>query len=116
MTNRKLGVNTWKKELMERVLQETWTKPFRGYIKRRQATVAEWVALRPIFEVFVKETGFEGRGRARNQWWRQTAAERQMETTLKEILAPAWEQRRQESGRRGEGERGTEESDYGGDS
>ena len=74
MTNQKLGINTWHKEGVERVLQETETKPFRGYTERRQATVAEWVALRPIFEVFVKETGFEGRGRARNQWWRQTAA------------------------------------------
>ena len=51
----------------------------------------------------------------REQWWCQTAAEWQLKTTLKDILEAAWEQRRLESGRRGEGERGTEESDYGGD-
>ena len=35
----------------------------RTYIDRRQVTVAQWVALRPIFEVCVQEeTGYAGRG------------------------------------------------------
>ena len=49
MTARKLGIDTLKKEGEDRVIQATGTKPVREYIKRRQATVAEWVALRPIF-------------------------------------------------------------------
>ena len=42
-------------------------------------------------------------------------AERQLKTVLKGILAAAWEWRRRESGRRGEGEVGDKESGYGGD-
>ena len=97
--------------MVERVLQVTGTKHLQEYTNRRQVTVAEWVALRTLFKVFAKETGFKVEGRARNQWWRQTAAERQPNTMLKGISEAAWERRRQESGRHGEGERGTEESD-----
>ena len=100
-TNQMLGVDTWKKEGGERVIQATGKKPLREYIERRQATVAEWVALRPLFKVCRKETGFEGGGRARKQWWRQTAAELQLKTTQKEILAVVRERRRQEFGRHG---------------
>ena len=104
MTDRNLGVNTWQKERLERVLQATGTKPIQEYSERRKANVAEWVALQPIFEVFAKDTGFEGGGRARGQWWRQTAAERHLKTTLKDISSATRERRRQESGKRGEGE------------
>ena len=86
------------------VLQATGTITLRKYTERRQATLAERAALRPIFKVFAKEKGYEGGGRAHGQWWRQTSAERQLKTTLKDILAAAWERRRQKSGRRGEGE------------
>ena len=41
----------------------TGTKPLWEYIERMQATVAEWVALQPIFEVCTKDTGYEGGGR-----------------------------------------------------
>ena len=51
--------------------------------------IAEWRALIPIFEIFVKETGYEGRRRVQGQWWRQTAAERQLKTTLKDISEAA---------------------------
>ena len=64
MTAQNLGVDTCQKEGAERVLKATGTKPLWEYIERRQATVAEWIALRPIFEVCAKETGFEGRGKA----------------------------------------------------
>ena len=57
-----LGVGMWQKEGAERVLQETGRKKLREYIETIQARVAEWVALRPIFEVFAKNTGFKGRG------------------------------------------------------
>ena len=78
-------------------------------------TVVEWVALRPIFEVCEKETGYKGGGRVHEQWWRQTTAERHLKTTLKEILVAAWDRQKREYGRSGEGKGGEEESDSGGD-
>ena len=33
------------------------------YIGRRQETVAQWVALRPLFEVCTREKGYEGVGK-----------------------------------------------------
>ena len=47
----------------------------------------------------MKETGYEGEGSLPEQWWRQTAAERQMNTTLKEI----WKQRGSDVNRNLEG-------------
>ena len=78
-----LGVNTWQKEGADRVLQAEGENPLRGYIKERQATVSEWVDLQIIFGVYVKETGYAGGGRLREQWWYQTSAEWQLKTTLK---------------------------------
>ena len=97
------------------MLQETGKKPLCEYIEKRQAVVADWVTLRPVFKVYVKETGFEGRGRARKQWWRLTAMEWQLKTTLKEIFSAARERQQQESVRHGKGEGGLEESESGGD-
>ena len=64
--------------------------------------MAEWVALRPILEVYDREKCYEGGGRRRYPWWRQTAARKQLSATLKEISAAARE-RRWKSGRRGRG-------------
>ena len=55
------------------MLQAVGTKHLRGYINKRQATVAEWVDLQPIFEVCVKEMGYEGGGRFQERWWLQVA-------------------------------------------
>ena len=74
-----------------------------------------WVALRPVFEICAKETGFKSGERARETWWRQTAVERQLKTTLKEISSETRERRQRESGRRGEGEGGSEELESGDD-
>ena len=41
------------------------------YIEQQQATVAQWVALRPLFEVCARETGYEGGEWRREVWWRQ---------------------------------------------
>ena len=68
--------------------------------------VAEWVDIRPIFEVFANEMGYKGGERFRDQWWRQAAVEQQLKDTLKDTLTAAWERRRQESGRCGWGEVG----------
>ena len=84
---RRLGGNTWQKKGSDRVLQSSGTKPVWYYINRRQVTVSERVSLRSIFEVCAKKMGNEGGGQLREQWWRQTDVEREMKTTIKEILA-----------------------------
>ena len=61
----RLKDGSWQKVALDKVLREGGTQPLQTYIGRRQATVAEWVALRPIFEVCAKETGYEGGGRLR---------------------------------------------------
>ena len=73
--------------------------------------MAEWVDLRTIFGVYSKETGYEGRGRLWELWWRRTAAEKHLRATLEDILVAAMERRRQEPSRRGGGEGVEEESD-----
>ena len=103
MKARRLGDGTWKKEGPERVIQVAGTKPLQEYIDKRQATVSEWAELRPIFEVCTKDTGYEGGGKLRGPWWRQEAAEQQLETTLKNVLPAAGKCRRKESKRRGGG-------------
>ena len=75
MKAQRLGHKTWKKEGAYRVIQVALTTHVWEYINRRQAMVAEWVALRPIFEVCAKVIGYEGGGRLRKQWCQQTAAE-----------------------------------------
>ena len=64
-----------------------------------QATVLERVSLWPIFEVCVRDTGYEGGGRLQVTWWMQEAAENQMKVKIEEILSAARVRRRQESGR-----------------
>ena len=54
MKAQRLGDVIWKKEGQDRVLQAAGTELVREYINKRQETVAEWVALRPIFEVCAK--------------------------------------------------------------
>ena len=38
------------------------TQSDRICIEQRQATAAQWVELRPLFEVYARETGYEGEG------------------------------------------------------
>ena len=72
------------REETERVIQITGTQSLRMYTGRRQATVAEWVAIRPIFVVFVHENmGYAGGERQREPWWRQSSADAQMRNTLR---------------------------------
>ena len=56
---------TWCQVSTEKVLEKAGHQSLRAYIDRSQATVAEWVALRPILEVCDRETGYEGGGRRR---------------------------------------------------
>ena len=56
MDKRKVG--TWRQVAADKVLEKSGTKSVGVCIDRRQATVAEWVALRPILEVCGRETGY----------------------------------------------------------
>ena len=70
--------------------------------------MAEWVALWPIFDVFERETGYEGGGKLQVQWWRQEVAENQLKVTVGNILAAARVRWRQECGRLGKSKGGSE--------
>ena len=73
--------------------------------------MAGLVELRPIIEVCDMETSYEGGGRRRDPWWRQTAARKEISATLENILAErrTWQW---ESGRCGNGRGGGEVTYY----
>ena len=98
---RQIADRTWKTPGVE-VLRETAVTQLEiTYIGILQATVAQWVALRPIFEVCAEDKGCEGGRRSREACWLQEAAEKQLRATLVEIL---WEAQM----RRRRGERATQ--------
>ena len=99
----------------EIVLPAPGINPIKTSIGKRQATVSEWVDLRPIFEVCAKETGYEGGGRLWEPWRIQAAAEQQLKATLKDIFSAAWEKRRREFDRHDRGDIGEEEPNSGSD-
>ena len=51
---------TWRQVSAEKFLDNSVTPSPGTYIDRRQETVSEWVALRPILEVCDRETCYEG--------------------------------------------------------
>ena len=71
MRARRLGDTKWETPGEEGVQEAVGTQLARNYIERRQATVAQWVALRPLFEVCARETWYAGGGSRREAWWRQ---------------------------------------------
>ena len=104
---------TWRSEAADKFIKEAGTQSLGAYIDKRQATVAEWVALRPIIEVYDKETCNDGGRRRCLPWWQETAERKHLSATLKYILA-ATRDRRWKSGRRGKGGIGREvaEAEY----
>ena len=79
----------------QQIVDETWDTSGAGvvreavgtqsemiYIGRQQATVAQWVALQPIFELCVGEKGYEGGRSRREPWWRQEATEKRLQETF----------------------------------
>ena len=38
--------------------------------------MAQWVDLRPLFEVCAREKGYKGGGYSREDWWHQEAKEK----------------------------------------
>ena len=51
--------------------------------------MAQWVGLRPVFEICAGDTGYEGGGHKIEVWWHQGAADEQLWATLEEILRGA---------------------------
>ena len=56
---------------------------------RRQAEVAEWVALQRISDVSSRGAGYEGGERLQVPWWRHEAADNQMKVAVEAFLAAA---------------------------
>ena len=84
---------SWQKVAAEKVLRGAGTQLLQTYLKRRQVTVAEWLALRTIFDVYARETGYEGGGNIQVPWWRQAESEKQLRVTLEDIPEAARERR-----------------------
>ena len=74
----------------EVVQEAAGTKSTITYTGRQQAIVAQWVALRPIFEVCAGETGYEGVYHRREAWCLQREDDKKLWATPIEIL---WEAR-----------------------
>ena len=96
---------TWRSAAANSVLKEAGTQTPGTYIDEQQATVSDWVALRPILEVFNRGAGYEGGGSLRDPWWWQTADQKQLMAASEDILAET-RARRRKSCRRGEGRGG----------
>ena len=73
---KQLGDGTWETPGAEVIREAAGTQSDRTYIEQRQATEVQWVALRPLFEVCARETGYEVGGWRRKVWWRQEATEK----------------------------------------
>ena len=82
---KQLGDGTWDTPGAEVIQEAAGTQSARIYIERRQVTVAQWVALCPLFDACARETGYEGGGRRRKVWWRQEATEKQLWASLEDL-------------------------------
>ena len=51
--------------------------------------MAQWVAFRPIFEVYAGKKGYKRGECRREDWWRQEATEKQLLETLERVLREA---------------------------
>ena len=72
---KQLGDGTWETVGEEFIQDSVGTQSASIYTERRQATVVQWVVLRPLFEVCARYKGYEVGGRRRKVWWRQEATE-----------------------------------------
>ena len=75
----------WQTPGAEGIREEAGTQLDRIYIEQQQATVAQWVALHPLFEVCARETWYEGGGLSRKVCWCQEARRKQLCATLEEL-------------------------------
>ena len=70
---KQLEDGAWETPGAEVIREAAETQSDRIYIEQRQATMAQWVALRPLFGVYTRDTGYEVGKRRRKVWWRQEA-------------------------------------------
>ena len=61
---RRIADETWEMPGVEVVRETVGTQSTMTYIGRQQETVAQWVTLRPIFEVCAGDKVYEGVGRS----------------------------------------------------
>ena len=106
--SKKLRDGLWWQATAKTVLQVAWRQPLKTDVDMRQAKVAEWVDLGPILDFCVREMGYEVGERLQVPWWSQAAAEKQLMVAVEAISATTRVQRRQESGRCGWSEIGSE--------
>ena len=72
-----------------RVIKEAGTHTLGTNNDKLQVTVAEWVVLKNILDIYGRKIFYEVEGRHREPWWQQTAAQKQLSETLEEILVVA---------------------------
>ena len=72
----RLGYLTWETSGAEGVREAAGMKSKMTYIWIRHATMAQWVVLRPLFEVCARETDYKCGGHRREAWWRQEVIEK----------------------------------------
>ena len=53
---------TWETPGVEGVQEAAGTQSARIYVEKWQATMVQWLVLRPLFEVCARETGYKGWG------------------------------------------------------
>ena len=82
---RRLSDGTWVMAGAEVFREEMGTHSEMTYTGRRKETVAQWAALRPIFEVCAGKTGYTGGGSRKYAWWIQGVTDKQFLETLEEI-------------------------------
>ena len=75
---------SWETQAAEEVIRAVGMQSAATYIGRRQATVSQWVALQPLLEVLMRETGYEGGVRKRQPWWRHGTTLEVLRITLEE--------------------------------
>ena len=81
----RLADGTWDMPRVEVLREAAGTQLAMTYIGRKQATVAQWIALRPIFEGCASKTGYKGGSFRREDWWRQGVTDKKLWATLEEI-------------------------------
>ena len=64
------GPNEWHYPPIEEALEQTGLWPMREYIYRRQNTIAQEIAVRPIYEMCLEATPATGSSRFL-RWWQQ---------------------------------------------
>ena len=66
----RVGDDEWYYPPIEDALEQAGLWPMREYIRRRQASITEWIANRPIYELCQEATPASGASRML-RWWEQ---------------------------------------------